>query len=337
MQQGFGNEALQQQQAQSALQGYQAQTGAQLQGRGQDVQSVLAAFGLGQEGSLANAGLSAQVGLGQRGQDVTTRGQNLDTLMQGQGLASQVGMANAAQANQLGLGQRGQNVDAATQQLQALLGQRGQDITSRGQSMDALLAAQNLGLQGNTANAQLQANYNMGTRGQNLDYQQAQNQQLMQSILGMGNLGQQGAALGLERQLGLGNLGVAQQRANQDYSLGQGNLALGQSGQALQERMAQMQDLTSRYGIDQNTAQLLQQLGFNREQLGLQRELGQGGLAIDQNRINESGRQYDLGNQLGWGNLLNNATIGRLNYGLGLGELQQGGQNQLIQSLFGAL
>ncbi len=75
---------------------------------------------------------------------------------------------------------------------------------------------------------------------------------------------------------------------------------------------------------------------IGRDQLSLQAELGRGGLAIDQSRLGESGRQFDLGHQLAWAGLLNNMVMGRLGYGLDVANMENGGNmNWLAQLMRG--
>jgi hypothetical protein len=72
---------------------------------------------------------------------------------------------------------------------------------------------------------------------------------------------------------------------------------------------------------------------IGRDQLNLQRELGMGGLAIDRDRLTESGRQFNMGHQLNWAGLLNNMVMGRLGHGLDLAQLQQTGNANWLQQL----
>jgi hypothetical protein len=65
-------------------------------------------------------------------------------------------------------------------------------------------------------------------------------------------------------------------------------------------------------------------------QMALQRALGIGGLNMDQNRLNEQFREYNMGNQLSWADLMNQMVMGRAGYGLNLAQLQQNGQNQMF-------
>lgn len=76
----------------------------------------------------------------------------------------------------------------------------------------------------------------------------------------------------------------------------------------------------------------------NAGQLGLQRDLGFGGLQLDQARLTEQGRQFDQayrGSPLEWSRLLNDMVMGRANYGVDLAQLQQMGQGSMWNFLFG--
>lgn len=68
--------------------------------------------------------------------------------------------------------------------------------------------------------------------------------------------------------------------------------------------------------------------------LGLgQLGLGWGGLDLDRDRLGESARQFNMGNQLDWAGLMNNMTMQRAGYGLDLARLQQGSQNDMFNFL----
>ena len=82
------------------------------------------------------------------------------------------------------------------------------------------------------------------------------------------------------------------------------------------------------------------QLGAN--EFALQRALGLGnlglgwgGIDMDGQRLGESARQFNMGNQLNWAGLMNDMTMGRANYGLNLAQLQQQGQNGMFNFLMG--
>ncbi len=95
---------------------------------------------------------------------------------------------------------------------------------------------------------------------------------------------------------------------------------------------------------DFNLRRELAQAGLNTEQinqmlsgwgLALQGELGTEGLKLDKERIDLNRTQFNEAHKLDWMRVLNEMVMGRANYGLNLAELQQTGQNNMFNWLFG--
>ena len=102
------------------------------------------------------------------------------------------------------------------------------------------------------------------------------------------------------------------------------------------------QDIMGVLGAGNDVLGGQQQRQLSANEFALQRALGLGnlglgwgGIDMDGQRLGESARQFNMGNQLNWAGLMNDMTMGRANYGLNLAQLQQGGQNNMFNYLMG--
>jgi hypothetical protein len=70
-------------------------------------------------------------------------------------------------------------------------------------------------------------------------------------------------------------------------------------------------------------------------QIGTQRDLGNRGLDLDERRLEEQAKQFAKAHGLDWVRVLNDMVMGRADYGARLAQIQQLGQNSLIDWIFG--
>ncbi len=212
---------------------------------------------------------------------------------------------------------------------------------------------------------QQMASQNAAARGTNLDSQYTNTQQDIQNnvrnnILGnyrdidiaaaQSARGDQLAALQAAEQVMSGQLG----RNTQQYAMGMA----GQQAQAGENQYgftSQFQAPTfnretalAQEGLNQAGAQsamgghqtdlgayfdYLSNQTQNR-QIGVNEQLGNAGIGLDQQRVNNQANQFGQTHQLNWAQLLNDMQMGRYGMGLNYAQLQQQGQQDMMQNFF---
>lgn len=169
-------------------------------------------------------------------------------------------------------------------------------------------------------------------------------EQLGQGRFNQANQGYQNQLQGQMAQQGLNQQGFQNQLASAQFGLGQ------QQAQAAENQFgfgAQFQPATfnrdsflAQQGLNQQGA--ASQLGahqtdldafFQNQQLQNQMKLGQGGLDIDRQRLNQQDAQFGQSLDLDWANSLENMTNNRYQLGLNYAGLQQQAQNRMMQGL----
>lgn len=149
-----------------------------------------------------------------------------------------------------------------------------------------------------------------------------QGQLNLDAMLGLGQMG-------LDEHLGRGRLNldaaIAGQQLDLDELLGRGRLnldaSLGGAELGLREHLGQQQ-----YGLDRalGGAQLDLDELLGRGNLDLQERLGMAGVGVDQARLGESGRQFDLSHALAIAQFLENQRQGNNSLGYNYAALNSG-------------
>lgn len=104
---------------------------------------------------------------------------------------------------------------------------------------------------------------------------------------------------------------------------------------ALKKMEQDRQDELAALGAGQDVLQSQWDTNMKDRQLGLQEQLGLGGLGMDQARLNEQGREYDLGQGLDIQKFFENQRQFNNDLGYKYSDLQQQQQNQLMNWLKG--
>lgn len=124
--------------------------------------------------------------------------------------------------------------------------------------------------------------------------------------------------------------------------LAQEQLRQAGAGSAQQAQQLALQRALAQAGINQNAAASAGDAYstdldayFRQAALNAQQQLAQQGFGLDERRLSEQGRQFDLGYGLNQAALANNILQGNLGYGLNLAQLQQQAQNNMFSMRFG--
>lgn len=210
--------------------------------------------------------------------------------------------------------------DAAMQEI--LGGQRDIDMQNAQNSFANQLSALGAAEQFQTGQANRSTQfYNTGLQGQ-----MAQ-QQLNQA--------------GADSQFRNAQFGADQQQRQADENYRSWNSQFQPAEFGMQAALAQQglnrqgaQDKLSAYGMDLDAFNAYKQQQQQGRQLDIQQQLGQGGLGIDQQRLQQQGGQFDRQLQLNWAQMMNDMMMGRSNLGFNYAQLQNQAQSQMMQSLF---
>lgn len=197
---------------------------------------------------------------------------------------------------------------------------------------------QNQATAANTAENALTGQANRATQfyGAGLSGQQAQ----------QGNLQAQAAsgqnATQLALQQALGQFGVQQAQAGQQQNAFQNQFTAPnfQMQQFLSQQGLNQQGAASKLGAYQTDLGAFQNYQNNQNtnrQLDIQSQLGNAGIGVDQQKLQEQASEFGQNNQLNWAQLLNNMYMGRAGLGMDYATLQNTAQNQMMQQLFGSM
>lgn len=217
----------------------------------------------------------------------------------------------------------------ATQQ-NILNAYRGIDVANAQNTFQNQLAAAQAAEQALTGQANRASQfYTTGLQGQQA--QEALRQAQAQS-------GQNASQFALQQALA--NFGVQQAQAGENQQAFQNQFAapaFQQQAFLAQQGLNQQgaQSGLAAYNSDINAWQQYQNNLNSQRQLDIQSQLGNAGIGVDQQRLQEQGREFNSNNQLNWAQLLNDMYMGRSNLGLNYAQLQNTAQNQMFAQLFG--
>jgi len=139
--------------------------------------------------------------------------------------------------------------------------------------------------------------------------------------------------------LGGGAMQSYERRANDALTSalleGQRDIAIQQATQNNADRQAAYGSALSTYGADVGAWQAAQNAMQSQQELALQKLLGEGGLAVDREKISAAINQANQANQLGWGQLMGQLAMSQDANAFDWGSLYSGAMQDFWKQLLG--